>query len=84
MAQTHAATTSLVGQIASYDHDAMLAALSMPTATPAEIAARSAAIGSARAQLAATSNKSLTPEVVARVDLLLGLPATEPGRDVWR
>jgi hypothetical protein len=57
----------------------MLAALAMPAATPAEIAARDAAIAAARQnQLAAAANKGLTPGVVAHVDALLGLPPTNP------
>jgi hypothetical protein len=76
-ALAHAAPGSKVGQIATYDR-AMLTALAMPDITPAQIAARNAAIAAARGQLAAASNKSLTPPVVARVDDLLGLPATDP------
>jgi hypothetical protein len=56
----------------------MVAALAMPAATPAQIAARNAAIAAARTQLATASNKTLTPAVVARVDHMLDLPATDP------
>lgn len=69
---------SRVGMIAAYDH-AMVAALAMPTATPAQIATRNAAIAAARQnQLAAAANKGLTPAVVSRVDALLGLPPSNP------
>ena len=81
-ALAHAAPTSRVGLIAAYDR-AMLAALAMPTATPAEIAARNAAIAAARQnQLAAAANKGLTPAVVSRVDALLGLPPSNPALGV--
>ena len=81
-ALAHTAPTSRVGQIAAYDR-AMLAALAMPTATPAEIAARNAAIAAARQnQLAAAANKGLTPAVVSRVDALLGLPPSNPALGV--
>jgi hypothetical protein len=76
-ALSHAAPGSRVGQIAAYDN-AMLTALAMPAATPAQIAARNAAIAAARTQLASASNKILTPVVVARVDNMLGLAATDP------
>jgi len=76
-ALAHAAPGSTVGKIASYDR-AMLAALAMPANTPAQIAARNTAIAAARGRLAASSNKSLTPAVVSRVDALLGLPAVDP------
>lgn len=76
-ALSHAAAGSRVGQISSYDR-VMLAALTMPSATPAQITARNAAIAAARTQLAAASNKTLTPAVVAHIDRLLGLPSTDP------
>lgn len=76
-ALAHAAPGSRPGQLATYDH-AMLSALSMPAATPSQIFARNAAIAAARMQLAATANKALTAPVVAHVDELLGLPATNP------
>lgn len=57
----------------------MLAALAMPTSTRAEIAARNAAIATARSQeLDDAANKPLSPSVVAQVDALLGLPPTNP------
>lgn len=59
--------------IASYEN-AMSRALAMPAATPAQIAARSAAIAQARSQLAAASNKPLSSGTVQQVDHLLGLP----------
>ncbi len=83
VALAHASPTSKVGQIASYDR-AMLSALGMPATTPAQIAARTAAIAAARAQLANASNKGLTPDVVAAVDSQLGLPASDPSIGVWR
>lgn len=55
-----------------------MTAIDMPHHTHAQIVARNAAITSARHQLAAASNKSLSPAVVQRVDQLLGLPATNP------
>jgi hypothetical protein len=78
VARANAAPNSQVGLIASYEQ-AMLAALAMPAVTPDEIAAKEQAIASARSQeLAAAANKALSPEVVAQVDALLGLPATDP------
>jgi hypothetical protein len=51
----------------------------MPSATPAQVAARNIAISAARStQLAAAANKALTPAVVAQVDKNLGLPAVDP------
>ena len=68
----------MVGQIASYQA-AMKVALAMPTATPAQIAARNTAIASARSDiLGPASNKSLTPDVVSAVDKQIGLPASDP------
>ena len=76
-AMAHAAPGSTVGKISTYDKS-MLAALALPSATPAQIAARNTAISNARLQLASTTNKSLTPAVITKVDLTLGLPATDP------
>jgi len=76
-ALSHAAPGSRVGQIAAYDK-AMVAALAMPAATSVQTAARNAAIAAARTQLASASNKTLTPAVVARIDHMLDLPATDP------
>lgn len=77
-ALSRAARNSEVGRIAAYDR-AMLTALSMPSSTLAEIAARNAAMSSARAaELVAASNKGLSPSMVARVDALLGLPSSDP------
>ena len=76
-ALAHAAPGSTVGKIATYDK-LMVSALAMPTATATQIAARNAAITSARLQLASTTNKSVTPTVIAKVDQTLGLPATDP------
>ena len=60
-------------------HNAMVSALAMPTSTPAQLAARNAAIAAARADvLAPAANKSLTPGVVSAVDKQIGLPATDP------
>ncbi len=82
MARANAAPDSQVGLIAAYEQ-AMLAALAMPATTPEEIAAKEDAIAAARSQeLAAAANKSLSPEVVAQVDSLLGLPATDPALGV--
>jgi hypothetical protein len=77
-ARAHASSRSRVGKIAAYDK-AMLTALAMPDATPTEVAARNAAIASARETLlAAASNKPLTARVVAVVDHRLGLPPSDP------
>ena len=76
-ALNHAASGSRVGHIATYDK-AMLSALAMPTNTPVAIAAQTAAIASARTQLAANSNKSLTAQVVTKVDGYLGLGPSDP------
>lgn len=63
----------------------MLEALAMPARTPAEIAARQAAIAAARAQeLAEAANRPLSSEVVDRVDQLLGLPPADPTLGVGR
>jgi hypothetical protein len=77
VALAHAAPSSRVGVMAAYDH-AMVNALGMPATTPAQIAARNAAIGAARSQLAVSANKQVTPAVATRVDTLLGLPASDP------
>ena len=77
-ALAHAPPNSIVGQIVSYQ-SAMRTALAMPTATPAELAARNAAIAAARADiLAPAANKGLTPQAVSAVDKQLGLPPTDP------
>ncbi len=76
-ALAHASPTSMVGHIATYDQ-AMLAALGMPQTTATQIAVRNAAIATARTQLAASTNKSLTASVIANVDNMLGLPASDP------
>jgi hypothetical protein len=77
-ALAHAAPTSQVGMLASYQ-SAMLAALAMPATTPAQIAQRNAAIASARADLLApAANKGLTPATVTAVDQRLGLAPTDP------
>ena len=55
----------------------MVTALGMPTATPAQVAARNAAIAAARADLLGpAANKELTPSVVSAVDKQI----TEPRR----
>lgn len=69
-ARANAASNSRVGQIAAYER-AMLNALSIQDPT-----ARRAAVASARQRLSAAANKPVTPDVVARVDSLLGLPPT--------
>ena len=65
--------------IATYEN-AMSHALAMPSATPAQQAARSAAISQARAQLAMASNKPVTPAVARAVDRQLGLAPAPYGR----
>lgn len=63
----------------------MLGALSLPAQTPAQRAYRNRAIAEARAtELAAAANKPISPEVVSRVDSLLGLPPSDPRLGVWR
>jgi hypothetical protein len=80
----HAAPNSQVGMIGAY-HSAMVAALAMPTTTPAQVAARNAAISAARADLLApAANKGLTPAAVSAVDKQTGLPATDPTLGVTR
>lgn len=72
----------MVGQIAAYQA-AMKSAVAMPSATPAQIAARNAAIAAARTDLLApAANKSLTPDVVSAVDRQIGLPETDPSLGV--
>jgi hypothetical protein len=74
----NAAPQSEVGKISAYDK-AMLAALALPTATPAEVAYQEQQISLDRSTyLVSASNKPLSPAVVAKVDSLLGLPATDP------
>lgn len=71
VARANAAPGSRVGMIAAYER-AMLDALALPPGPE-----RNAAIAAARnAELAAAANRPLTPEVVAAVDALLGLPPT--------
>jgi len=65
----------MVGKIAAYE-TMMKDALAMPGTTPAEMAAKTAAIATARGYLSTISNKEVTTDVVSRVDSLLGLPAT--------
>jgi len=80
----HAAPNSQVGMIGAY-HTAMVAALPMPTATPAHVAARNSAISAARADLLApAANKGLTATSVTAVDKQIGLPATDPTLGVTR
>ena len=74
-ARAHASPSSMVGKIAAYEA-MMKDALAMPATSPAEIAARTAAIATARGYLSTISNKAVTPAVVSQVDALLGLPAT--------
>lgn len=77
-ALANAAPQSEVGKIATYDK-AMLAALSLPTATPAEVTYRDQQIAYARdTYLVDAANKPLSPAVVAKVDNMLGLPTSDP------
>lgn len=81
-ALANAAPQSEVGKIAAYDK-AMLVALALPTETPTELAYRDQQITSVRATyLAAAANKPLSPTVVAKVDNILGLPASDPALGV--
>jgi hypothetical protein len=81
-ALANAAPQSEVGKIATYDK-AMLVALALPTATPAEITYRDQQIAYVRTTyLVAAANKPLSPAVVAKVDSLLGLPASDPSLGV--
>ncbi len=70
-----------VQAIAAYD-DTMRAALMMPDFTGTQDSARRAAIANARARLAAASRRRLTPAAVERIDVLLGLPKTDPALGV--
>jgi hypothetical protein len=71
-ALAHASPHSAVGAVAAYRAE-MRAALKID-----DPVARQAAIDMARIDLARTSNKELTAASVARVDSLLGLPASPP------
>lgn len=64
---------------------AMLEALAMPARTPAEIAAREAAIAAAHArELAEARGLPSGSGVVERVDRLLGLPPADPTLGIGR
>ncbi len=76
-ALAHASPRSIVGKLAEYDR-AMQLALAMPQNTPAEIAARNQAIANARLMLADQTDRTITPQIIARVDSLLGLPPSNP------
>lgn len=79
-----AAANSRVGRIAAYEN-AMRDALAMPEATQAQRAAKADAIAAARThELAAAANKPISPDVVTRVDSLLGLPPSDPTLGVTR
>ncbi|MBM3548838.1 MAG: hypothetical protein FJX54_17995 [Alphaproteobacteria bacterium] len=69
-ARANASPNSMVGQIAAYEA-AMKSALAIQD--PAQ---RATAITAARQDLALLANKTLTPAAIARVDSLLGLPAS--------
>lgn len=72
------------GRIAEHER-AMMEALAMPARTPAEIAAREAAIAAARAQeLAEAPNRPQGGGVVDRVDQSLGLPPADPTLGIGR
>lgn len=72
------------GSLAAHER-AMMEALAMPARTPAEIAAREAAIAAARAQeLAEARNRPSGGGVVDRVDQSLGLPPADPTLGVGR
>src|SRR5579875_419610 len=77
VALAHASPRSIVGKLAEYDR-AMQLALAMPQNTPAEIAARDQAIANARLMLADQTDRTITPQVISRVDYLLGLPPSNP------
>jgi len=72
IALQHAAPNSAVGMIASYESQ-MNSALALTDPT-----ARDAAITTARQQLAAASNKKLTPSAVTRLDGTLGIVGASP------
>lgn len=76
-ALAHAAPTSNVGRISTYDK-MMLGAIAMPSSTSAQVVARNAAITAARVQLASGTNKTVTAAVITNVDKNLGLAATDP------
>ena len=72
VALEHAAPNSSVGVIAAYQ-DQMNDALGI-----ADPAAKDAAITAARQQLAASSNKQLTPSAASRIDQMLGITGASP------
>lgn len=74
---TQAGLDTRIQQMAAYDR-AMLYALAMPDRTPVQQAARNRAISAARSKLALATNRRLNPEAVRRIDLLLGLPTSDP------
>ncbi|MDE2576322.1 MAG: hypothetical protein KGL55_13530 [Rhodospirillales bacterium] len=77
-ALAHAAPNSQVGKLSTYDH-MMQAALAMPSLTATQIAMRNQAIATARSTaLASATTQPLTAAMIARVDDLLDLPATNP------
>ena len=72
MAFQHAAPGSAVGAVATYKTQ-MLAALALTDPT-----SQSAAVTSARQQLAATTNKDLTVSAVAKIDTMLNIKGASP------
>jgi hypothetical protein len=77
-ARTYAATTSRVGQVATYE-TRMRAALAITNPTR-----RDAAITAARQELAGRTNKELTPGAVARLDNMLSIQGASPQLGVTR
>jgi|GEM_PF-3261047 len=79
------ADAALPSQAPPAHEQAMLEALAMPARTPAEIAAREAAIAAARAWGPAEARGLPSDgEVVERVDRLLGLPPADPTLGIGR
>jgi len=72
VAMQHAAPDSAVGAVATYKTQ-MLAALALTDTT-----AQSAAITSARQQLATTTNKDLTASAVTKIDAMLDIKGASP------
>jgi len=72
VAMQHAAPGSAVGAIAAYKTE-MLAALALT-----DTSAKSAAITSARQELATATNKDLTVSSITKIDAMLGIEGASP------
>lgn len=72
--QTQGAPEATVSQLYAYQQ-AKTAALAMPDETPAQKQARAAALGRADALLELVANKPVTAQMIAQVDMMLGIAA---------